>query len=149
MIMTNKLPTHCKKWQKWPFGRSLKDLPNGHFLQCCYFLIVFALLVCLLLLFFFFAYNPPTRRSSCRRSRAPGWRDHCSFQPYPWLIQAWNFLCSSNIWLYHILQIGIKIDEREKHISAHARDSRDTGTQKITAKTFHWSFNSEQTAAAS
>jgi len=116
----------------------------------CFDCFLFCLFVCLLLLLFFLhRIRPDVRSSSCWRSRAPGWRDHCSFQPYPWQIQAWNFLCSSNIWLYHILQIGIKIEEREKHISAHARDSRDTRAQKITAKSFNWSFNSEQTVAAS
>ena len=37
----------------------------------------------------------------------------------------------------------------KKHIIADARASRDSGTPKITAKSFHGSFNSEQTAAAS
>jgi len=115
------------------------------------FRLFFVLFVCLFVVVVVFLHRirPDVRSSSCWRSRAPGWRDHCSFQPYPWQIQAWNFLCSSNIWLYHILQIGIKIEEREKHISAHARDSRDTRAQKITAKSFNWSFNSEQTVAAS
>ena len=74
--------------------------------------------------------------------RSPGLRDHGSFQPYPWQTQAWNFLSSSNIWLDHILQIGIRIcDEAERqkrgeNIRAYALDSRDTGTQKNNLKVF-------------
>ena len=68
-----------------------KGLPNGHFchlLQCCHFFIVFFCLFVVVVVVVLHRIRPHVRSSGCRRSRAPGLRDHCSFQPYPCQIQA-------------------------------------------------------------
>ena len=98
---------------------------NGHFchsLKCCHFSVVW-LFVCL----FFFCLESATRSSSCQRSRAPAWRGHDNFLPYPWQNLGWNFLSSSNIWLYHILQIGIRIWDEERKKTHHCGRSRLEG----------------------
>ena len=79
------------KWAIFLYFVWLYRLSEKASFATCWNVVIFFSCCCCFFLPQKIEQNPPSRSSSCRRGSAPGSRDHGSFQPYPWQVQAWIY----------------------------------------------------------